>query len=391
VKALLKMMDRLRPTFHEGRLKLVRPAFDAIDFFLFSPPEPTETAPHVRGPMSVKRYMSAAIVAVMPCIAVAIYFFGWRVLAMIVTTYVVGLSIELLFAILRKEEINEGFFVTGLLYPLILPPGLPLWMLAVGCAFGVVVGKELFGGTGRNLFNPALVGRCFLLIGYPTAMSSGWAQPGWWGGEGFRWFGRLGQYGADAITGATPLAAAKQGTYTDAWNLLIGNVGGCAGATSSIVIVLGGLFLLVTGVASWRTVVAMLGSFAIVGFVIAVATMDKLAGAGGRVVSLGSASVELSAASFSARAAGAAAATGWHVLAGGLLFGAMFMATDPVTSPISRGAKWAYGAVIGASAILIRYLTGYVEGVMFAILLGNIVAPVLDDVATRVHLRRIRK
>lgn len=362
MKFLLKMMDRVRPAFHEGPLRLLKPAYDAMDFFLFSYPERTPSAPHVRGPMSIKRYMSAAIVAVMPCIAGAIYFFGWRVLAMIVLTYVVGLSIELLFAILRKEEINEGFFVTGLLYPLILPPSLPLWMVAVGIAFGVVVGKELFGGTGRNPFNPALVGRCFLLIGYPQAMSAAWAAPP------TGWLGRLGQFGADAITSATPLAAAKQGQYAEVWDLLLGHVAGSAGATSSILILAGGLLLLATRVASWRTVVSMLGSFAALGLVLA----------------------WLVPGTFGRPGWNAGGVVGWHMLAGGLLFGAFFMATDPVTSPFTSAGKWIYGAIIGVSTLLIRHLTGYVEGVMFAILLGNIAAPILDEAATRVHLRRIR-
>jgi Na(+)-translocating NADH:ubiquinone oxidoreductase B subunit len=388
MKPLLRVMDRLRPTFHDGRLRLLRPAYDAIDFFLFSIPLRTEAAPHVRDPMNVKRYMSAVIVAVMPCIAAATYLFGWRILAMIVLTYVVGLSIELFFAIVRKEEINEGFFVTGLLYPLILPPGLPLWMVAVGVAFGVVVGKELFGGTGRNLFNPALVGRCFLLIGYPTAMSSGWSVP-----QG-AWPGRLGQWAVDAVSGATPLAAAKQGQFAGAWDLLIGNVAGSAGATSSLLILLAGVFLLVTGTANWRTIAATLGSFVLVG-----GLMGALHWAAPeRFASFGPSAAGLTAPGWMpgwlwgvchplARIFGG---TGWHVLAGGLLFGAVFMATDPVSTPITKSGKWFYGAIIGTSTVLIRHLTGYVEGVMFAILLGNIAAPLLDDVATRLYLRRMQ-
>jgi len=365
VKLLENMMDRLRPAFHTGRLRLLRPAFDAIDFFLLSYPERTTIAPHVRGPMSIKRYMSAVIVAVMPCIAAAIYFFGWRIVPMIVVTYVVGLSIELAFAIARKEEINEGFFVTGLLYPLILPPTLPLWMVAVGVAFGVVIGKELFGGTGRNLFNPALVGRCFLAVAYPVEMSSDWVQPV------LAFPGRLGQYItaadlhsgaiADAVSAATPLATAKQGVYTDYLPLLWGNVSGCVGETSSLLILLGGGFLLLTRVGSWRTVLACLAGF--------------LAMAGG----LHFAQPD------------AYGCPVWHVLAGGFLFAAFFMATDPVTSPITNGGKWAYGLMIGVVTVLIRNWTGYVEGAMFAILLGNIVAPILDEVVFGWRFRRLQR
>jgi len=308
------------------------------------------------------------ILAVMPCIAAAIYFFGWRVAAMIVVTYATGLAIELGFAMLRKEEINEGFFVTGLLYPLILPPNMPLWMVAVGIAFGVVVGKELFGGTGRNPFNPALVARCFLLIGYPAAMSSGWAVPAAGGAAG------LGRWAVDTVTTATPLAAAhaKVPAYAGWTDLLLGTSTatptGCAGETCSLLIVFGGLFLIVTGVASWRTIVSTLGSFALLLGVLAWQAPDAFGRPGWSVP----------------------AVVGWHLLAGGLLFGTVYMATDPVSGPISNLGKWIYGLIIGVSTVLIRHLTGYVEGVMFAILLGNLAAPLLDELATRWHLRSLR-
>ncbi len=362
MKPLLSLMDKLRPTFHTGAMKPFRPAFDAIDAFLFSVTERTDLAPHLRGPNNTKRYMSAVIVAVMPCIFAGVYFFGWRVIGMIVTTYVVGLLIELGFAMARKEEINEGFFVTGLLYPLILPPNLPLWMVAVGIAFGVLVGKELFGGTGRNPFNPALVARCFLLIGFPTAMSSGWAIPATGLPGGF------GQWSIDAVTGATPLAAAKQGAYAEWLPLLLGTAAGSAGATCSLLILLAGVFLVITGVANWRTIVSTLGSFAVLLGVLAWAAPETF----GR---MGWSPAEV---------------VGWHVLAGGLLFGAVFMATDPVSGPLTDFGKWWYGIIIGVSTVLIRYLTGYVEGVMFAILLGNIAAPVLDELGTRLYLRRLK-
>jgi len=313
--------------------------------------------------MSIKRYMSAVIVALVPCIAAAIYFFGWRVLTTIVVTYAVGLSIELAFAILRKEEINEGFFVTGLLYPLILPPTLPMGMVAVGVAFGVLVGKELFGGTGRNLFNPALVGRCFLALAYPTEMSTGWVQPV------LAFPGRLMQYitaadlkleaMADAVSKATPLAAAKQGSWAELSDLLWGNVSGCVGETSAVAAILGGVFLLVTRVGSWRTVAGCFAGFLPLAAILHWARPDAY----GPVL--------------------------WHVLAGGFLFGAFFMATDPVSSPVTRGGRWVYGVLIGAVTVLIRNLTGYMEGVMFAILLGNIFAPILDEAIFHFRLRRL--
>ena len=357
MKPLLRLLDRLRPGFEEGgRFVRFRCVFDAAEAFFFSPAACTGTAPHVRDPLDIKRFMSMVIVALMPCLLTSIYFFGWRVLAVVVVSYVSGGVVEVLFAVVRKEEINEGFLVTGLIFPLILPPGLPLWMVAVGCAFGVVVGKELFGGTGRNIFNPALVGRCFLAIGYPRAMSQGWIEAG----EGLA--GRFGQYvsvGADAVTAATPLVAAKQGDLAGVWDLFVGRVSGSIGETSALAILIGGVFLLATRVANWRTVAAILGSFALLTGVLHAADPDTVA------------------------------PVHWHLLAGGLLFGAFFMATDPVTSPITGGGKWAYGIIIGVVTVLIRNFSAHVEGVMFAILLGNICAPLLDEIAIGVRLRRL--
>ena len=163
MKRLMRLMERLRPHFEQkGKLRALKPVFDATESALFPPQISTSEAPHARDPLDVKRFMLMVIIALIPCLLAAFYFFGLRVLAMILVSYAVGGTVEVLFAIIRKEEINEGFLVTGLIFPLILPPALPLWIVGVGVAFGVLVGKELFGGTGRNLFNPAIVGRCFL-------------------------------------------------------------------------------------------------------------------------------------------------------------------------------------------------------------------------------------
>jgi Na(+)-translocating NADH:ubiquinone oxidoreductase B subunit len=359
MRRLLGLFERARPQFEEGgRFGVLKPLFNAIENFFFSSGVSTADAPHVRDAIDVKRYMATVVAALLPCAFAAVYFFSWRVMAMAVVSYLVGGAIEVFFAIVRKEEINEGFLVTGLIFPLILPPGLPLWMVAVGIAFGVIVGKEIFGGTGQNLFNPALVGRCFLAIGYPTAMSSNWIEPG----TGL--VGRLGEYvgasSVDAITSATPLALAKQGTLAPLSDLFWGNELGSAGETSAFAILLGGTFLVLTRVANWRTVVGTLGSFALSGEVLHLVEPGKFG------------------------------PVGWHLCAGGLLFGAFFMATDPVTSPITNSGKWACALIIGVATLLMRNLTGYVEGVMFAILLGNIAAPVLDEVAFRFRLRRLK-
>jgi Na+-transporting NADH:ubiquinone oxidoreductase subunit B/electron transport complex protein RnfD len=359
MKWLLAALERARPSFEEGgKLRALKRVFDATESFLFSPPDTAQAAPYVRDPLDVKRFMSVAIVSLLPCTAAALYFFGLRVLAIIAVSYAVGGTVEVLFAVVRKEPINEGFLVTGLIFPLVMPPAIRLWMVGVGVAFGVLVGKELFGGTGRNLFNPALVGRCFLAIGYPVAMSAAWIKPG--GGVLGRVMQYVGAAQADAITSATPLVAAKQQTWASLQDLFLGRVAGSIGETSALAILVGGTFLLATGVANWRTVAGVLISFGL-----GQAVLHRVdPGAFGPAL--------------------------WHLCAGGLLFGAFFMATDPVTSPSMSGAKWAYGAIIGIVTVLIRNLTGYVEGVMFAILLGNICAPLLDEIVIRARMRAYR-
>jgi Na(+)-translocating NADH:ubiquinone oxidoreductase B subunit len=231
-------------------------------------------------------------------------------------------------------------------------------MVALGVMFGVFIGKELFGGSGRNVFNPALVGRCFLGLAYPAKMSASWLSAG----SGMT--GRLFEYASassvDAVSSATPLALAKQGEFVSLSHMFLGSVSGSAGETSAIAIIIGGVFLLFTRIANWRTVVSILGSFALLGGILHYTRPETV----GPVM--------------------------WHLCAGGLLFGAFFMATDPVSSPTTNTGKWLYGIVIGSVTVLIRNFTGYVEGVTFAILLGNIVAPILDEIVFAVRLRRLR-
>lgn len=357
MKALLNLFGRFRRHFEDGgALRAARPLFDAAENFCFAPAARTSRSPHVRDPLDVKRFMSMVIVALVPCLAASVYFFGLRVLALIAVSYAAGGLVEVIFAVVRKEDINEGFLVTGLVFPLILPPTLPFWMAGVGVAFGVLVGKELFGGTGRNPFNPALVGRCFLALAYSKEMSATWIQPV------MRFPGHMLEYlsasSVDVVTGATPLGQAKAGEFADMASLLVGNVSGSIGETSAIAIIAGGLFLLLTRVANWRTVAGVLAGFTVLAALFHWADPVRFA------------------------------AAGWHLLAGGLLFGTFFMATDPVTSPMTNSGKWVYGIIIGTVTVLIRNLTGYVEGVMFAILLGNICAPIIDDVVVRVRMRR---
>ncbi len=359
MKGLLRLFETVRPNFVKGgKLSALKPVFEAMENFFFAPSTTTLTAPHIRDPLDIKRLMSMVIIALLPCLIASFYFFGLRLLAMIVVSYAAGGTVEVIFAIVRKEDINEGFLVTGMLFPLILPPTLPLWMVGVGVAFGVFVGKELFGGTGRNIFNPALVGRCFLALAYPAAMSNNWIKPG--AGLTGRLFQYIGASNLDAISAATPLVLAKQGKLIELSDMFLGHISGSVGETSAIAIIAGGVFLLFTRVANWRTVVSILGSSALLAGLLHYAQPEKF----GPVL--------------------------WHLCAGGLLFGAFFMATDPVTSPTTNSAKWAYGITIGGMTVLIRNFTGYVEGVTFAILLGNIVAPILDEIVFSVRLRRLK-
>jgi Na(+)-translocating NADH:ubiquinone oxidoreductase B subunit len=366
VKWLLNVIEKVRPHFEEGgKLKAFHPVFEALEHFFFSPSDTTLGPPHIRDPLDVKRYMSMVIIALVPCVLAALYFFGLRFLAMIVVSYAAGLTVEAAFAIVRKEGINEGFFVTGILWPLILPPTLPLWMVALGVAFGVLIGKELFGGTGRNVFNPALVGRCFLSLAYPKTIASSWVEPSQaLGGRLLSW---VDASSADAVSAATPLALAKtEGEMVATSHMFLGNISGSFGETSALMIILGGGFLLLTRVGNWRTVAATIGSFLL---------LTAALVAGGKVPS---------------NMTGVLGPTVWHLCAGGLLFGAFYMATDPVSGPTTNEAKWMYGIVIGSVTVLIRNLTGYVEGVTFAILLGNITAPIFDEIVIGIRIRRLR-
>ena len=360
MKMLQNLLNKVRPLFDEGgtfsRLHYV---FQAMDTFMFAAPEKALNAPYGRDPMDVKRYMSFVIIALVPSLLASVYFFGLRILLMFLVSYVAGGTAEVLFSIIRKDEVNEGFLVTGFIFPLILPPGVPLWIVAVGVIFGVVVGKEIFGGTGRNLFNPALVGRIFLALGYPSIMTSSWIAPAKGGWGNILKFLRSG--GPDAISSATPLVAAKSGEYADWLDLFLGRIMGSAGETSAVAIAIGGFLLLAVGVANWRTVISILLSF--IGL--------------SAVLHFG--------------APNAVSPVLFNLLSGGFLFGTFFMATDPVSSPVTQAGKWAYGVIIGVATILIRSFSGFVEGMMFAILFGNVCAPLIDEVIIRHRMRRFAR
>ena len=357
MKFLLRILDKVRPNFEPGgRFSFFKPLFDAFDAFCFSHPENTYFAPFARDSLDVKRYMSMVIIGLLPATLAGLYFFGLRILPVIAVSYMAGGAVEVIFGLVRKETINEGFLVTGLIFPLTLPPGIPLWMVAVGMALGVLIGKEVFGGTGHNIFNPALVGRAIIAVGYAKPMTSAWIEPG------TKVWGNLTSYltSHDAVTIATPLMDAKKQIFEPLSHMFWGNISGCIGETCTAAILLGGMFLIIIKIANWRTVVGILGSFALLNFVMREISPDTFA------------------------------PVAFNIMAGGLLFGAFFMATDPVSSPITNPAKWAYGIFIGCVTLLIRSLSGYTEGVMFAILLGNIFAPLFDEVVFRWRFRRYR-
>jgi Na+-transporting NADH:ubiquinone oxidoreductase subunit NqrB len=230
-------MKKMQELLHAAaKTKLLKPfaaVFETLDGIVFGPTEITAGAPHVVDNIEIKRYMSMAIIALLPSTVAAVVFFGWRVLLMILASYVAGGIVEVAFALIRKREIEEGFLVTGLIFPLVLPPTTPIWVVAAGCAIGVFFGKEVFGGTGRNIFNPALVGRLFITIAFPQIMSASWQQPF-----------------SDAITTATPLATYKTaGELTGLMDLFLGNVAGSIGEVFRIGIILGGAFLMISKVA----------------------------------------------------------------------------------------------------------------------------------------------
>lgn len=324
----------------------LKPGWDTISTFFFSQRIVTPSSgPHIRDNTDLKRYMSIVMGAAAPTVIASIYFFGWRSLAVVILCYMVGIAIEMGFAIANKEEVTEGMFVTCILFPMTLPPTIPFWMAALGVAVGIILGKEVFGGTGKNIFNPAIVGRVFLAVTFPVQMASQWVAPfdGTFGGF-LHW-----SKAADAITSATPLGSFKNGDPSSLIDMFIGNTTGSLGETSAIIIIVFGVLLVMTRVANWRLPLASLASALALAVMMHTVNPERFA------------------------------SPLYHLAGGGLLFGAFFMVTDPVTCPFTSAGKWLYGIMIGAITILIRNLSGYPEGMMFAILIMNMFAPVIDD------------
>ena len=357
-----------------GKLYWLHSTVDAFETFLHVPGTVTAKGCHVRDAVDLKRIMIIAVLAAVPAaifgmwnvgyqhaLATGItanvwqaFWFGFvKVLPLFVVSYVVGLAIEFASAQIRGEEVNEGYLVSGFFIPLIVPVDIPLWMLAVAVAFAVIFGKEVFGGTGMNIWNPALLTRAFLFFSYPNYMSGSdcWIA--------YRPDEKL----VDGFTGATPLAldGASAQYGTGFWDLFIGTVPGSVGETSTLCILIGAIILIWTGVASWKIMAGCVAGALAVGLIADIAGVTSIP-------------------------------CYMQLLYGGFAFGAIFMATDPVTSAQTECGKWIYGILIGALCVLVRVFNpGYVEGMMLAILLCNTFAPLIDHVVVNIHLSRKAK
>lgn len=368
MSALKNYLDKIRPLFDKtGKLHAFRSVYEGMETFLYVPDTTSVTGVHVHDAIDSKRIMSFVVIALFPALLFGMYNIGYQnamaagrlagtpfvemflygflaLLPKIVVSYAVGLGIEFAWAQMKGEEIQEGFLVSGMLIPLIVPVGCPLWALAVAVAFAVIFGKEIFGGTGMNIFNVALITRAFLFFSYPSVMSG---DSVWVAGKPLL---GLGYALPDTFTQATPLAQAAQGgdVAYSLWDMVVGLIPGSVGETSVIAILIGAVILLWTGIASWKT---MLGVFA-----------------GGILTAL--------IFSFT----GSTTLTWYeHIVLGGFCFGAVFMATDPVTSARTEAGKYVFGFLVGIVAIIIRVMNpGYPEGMMLAILLMNMFAPAID-------------
>ncbi len=359
---LRQFVDKIKPTFSEGgKLGFLHSTFEGFETFLFVPNTTTSKGAHIRDCNDIKRVMIVVVLALIPAMLFGMYNLGYqagiegilpafwfgflKMLPMIIVSYVTGLAIEFAFAQKRKHEINEGFLVTGLLIPMVMPVSVPLWIVALSTAFAVIIGKEVFGGTGMNVFNPALLARAFAFFAYTPQMS----------GEAV-WY-------ADGATGATALEQLGS-TGTMQWSALdafIGLIPGSMGETSTAAILIGAVILLFTGVASWRIMLSVFVGGLAFGYLFDAVGLTE----------------------FPAY---------YHLLVGGFAFGAVFMATDPVTSAQTNTGKWIYGFMVGALAILIRVINpAYPEGMMLSILFMNALAPLIDYFVVERNIARRKK
>ncbi len=381
---LQNQMKKIEHLFEKGKpLAKLYPLYEAMDTFLFTPGKVAPKAPHVRDAIDMKRAMSFVVIALIPATFVGILNTGYQMLAaqnlpinfvqafwlglgkvlpIIIVSYAAGGLWEVIFAVTRKHEINEGFLVTGILYALTLPPSIPLWQVAIGISFGVIFGKEIFGGTGYNVFNPALVARAFVFFAYPAQISGSTV---WVAVDGFTRATPLAVV-ADAGRGGSSILALEQAGYTFN-NMLWGFIPGSIGETSKIACVLGLVFLLITRVASWQVIVScVLGALTMSGVFYLLRGPQTL--------------------TFFALP------PSWHLIMGGFAFGAIFMATDPVSCSATNVGRWIYGFLIGVLTVLIRVVNpAYPEGTMLAILFMNGFAPLIDHFVVEANIKKRMK
>ena len=394
-----KKKDLARHFEPGGRWEKYYPLYEMVDTFFFWTDKVTTRAPHVRDAIDIKRVMTYVVLATFPCVLMSWYNTGyqanlavdalglaavpgWRgqtaallgipfdarsvtanmalgfihFLPVYVVTLVVGGFWEMLFAVVRRHEVNEGFFVTSILYTLAMPPDMPLWLVALGISFGVVIGKEVFGGTGKNFLNPALTGRAFLYFAYPASMSG---DSVWVAVDGFSMATPLGVAAESGLPGM--LAAG----YTW-WDAFIGFIPGSLGETSTLACLLGGAFLVLTRIASWRI---------IAGVFLGMLFMSSLLNWAGSDLN------PMFAVPWQ-----------WHLVLGGFAFGMVYMATDPVSAASTNAGRWIFGALIGVMAVLIRVINpAFPEGMMLAVLFGNIFAPLIDYLVVKANCRRRMK
>lgn len=380
MSALRRYIDHIKPHFQKGgKFEKLESTFEAFETFLFVPDKVTTQGSHIRDAMDMKRTMSLVVIALIPALLFGMWNVGYQhylatgqmgagvttldlfwegfklVLPIIVVSYVTGLAIEFAFAQIRREEVNEGFLVSGMLIPLVLPVDVPLWMVAVATAFAVIIGKEVFGGTGMNILNPALLARAFLFFAYPAYMSGNqvWTH-GLMEGKGI----------VDGFSGATPLAQAAEGNVNQippVSDMFFGFIPGSIGETSTLAVLIGALILLYTGVGSWRIMLSTFAGGLVMGLILNAFAVNPF--------------MEVPA---------------WeHLLMGSFAFGAVFMATDPVSAARTRRGKYIYGFLIGLLAILIRVVNpAYPEGVMLAILLMNVFAPLIDHYVVESNINK---
>ena len=380
MKPLRKLLNNLKPNFEKGgKLEKFYPAFDAFETFLFVPNHTTGSkGTHIRDAIDLKRTMILVVLSLVPCLLFGMWNIGYqhhlalgmmnvsvmdnfifgaiKVLPLILVSYGAGLTTEFVFAIIRKHTINEGFLVSGMLIPLIMPIEVPLWMLAVATIFAVIIGKEVFGGTGMNILNPALTARAFLFFAYPTKMSGDevWINTS----------SEKGQTVVDAYTGATALGDAAAGYQDKIPNIIdsfIGIIPGSVGETSTVACLIGAAILLFTGIGSWRIMTSVFAGGFLMVLVFNLFGLNTL--------------MQISPLH--------------HLTLGGFAFGAVFMATDPVSATQTNTGKYIYGFLIGFLAILFRVFNpAYPEGMMLAILFMNVMAPLIDHYVIEANIKR---